>query len=140
MRHAVLTCKHHTHLRWFCKDIAFSDKGGYNGCRNIFFDGTPTDKGLYSDGSGLDCTTIDKNGDIVPECECPTRDLIRAPEDLDVLKSFAKKYPDAGYDKELALLEKVDRSSEPYDDVEAMPEDHPQDALDAEELGGIRDA
>ena len=61
MRHVILTCKNHDQLRWTCKEIAFSDAGGYNGSRNIFYKG-------------------DKS-----ECSCPSRDLVRAPEDADEL-------------------------------------------------------
>lgn len=87
MRHVILTCKNHPDLRWSCKDIAFQDGYGYNGMRRIFFNGTPSDKGMYSDGSGLDCTMLykDEKGNvtgIVKECQCPPTDLIRAPEDV----------------------------------------------------------
>lgn len=75
----ILTCKNHLNLRWSCKDIAWSN-GHYNGSRNIFFNGTSSGKGMYSDGSGLDCTQI-KNGKIVEECSCPSSELILAPED-----------------------------------------------------------
>ena len=61
MRHVILTCKNHDQLRWTCKEIAFSDAGGYNESRNIFYQG-------------------DKS-----ECSCPSRDLVRAPEDADEL-------------------------------------------------------
>lgn len=83
MRHVILTCKNHPNLRWGCKEIAFSDEGGYNGSRNIFFRGEPSGKGMYSDGSGLDCTTFfpDRTNPIVQECDCPSGDLIRALED-----------------------------------------------------------
>jgi hypothetical protein len=83
MRHVILTCKHHPNLRWACKEIAFSDAHGYNGTRNIFFNGEPTGAGMYSDGSGLECSTY-INGRIIEECNCPASDLIRAPEDKDV--------------------------------------------------------
>lgn len=79
MRHRILTCKNHLHLRWSCKDIAW-DVGGYNGLRHIFFNGTPSGKGMFSDGSGLDCTYF-KDGKSIIECDCPTTDLILAPED-----------------------------------------------------------
>lgn len=83
MRHVVLTCKHHPNLRWSCKEIAFDDGYGYNGCRNIFFMGEPTGKGMHSDGSGLDCNTYfpERDNPIVKECDCSPSDLIRAPED-----------------------------------------------------------
>lgn len=80
MRHVILTCKNHPNLRWSCKEIAFSDGYGYNGSRNIFFNGEPTGKGMFADGSGLDCDTF-VNGQWIEECKCSARDLIRAPED-----------------------------------------------------------
>lgn len=85
MRHVILTCKNHPELRWSCKEIAFSDDLGYNGMRNIFFDGIPDETGMYADGSGLSCTTV-KDGKIIKECTCPSEDLIRAPEDALVKK------------------------------------------------------
>lgn len=86
MRHVILTCRHHTNLRWACKEIAFTDAHGYNGSRNIFFKGEPTGKGMYHDGSGLDCDIYfpGRVDPIVQECSCSARDLIRAPEDKDV--------------------------------------------------------
>ncbi len=83
MRHVILTCKNHPNLRWGCKEIAFSDIGGYNGSRGIFFRGEPTGKGMYEDGSGLDCSEFfpERADHIVRECSCPPSDLIRAPED-----------------------------------------------------------
>ena len=83
MRHVILTCKNHLNLRWGCKDIAFTDGYGYNGSRNIFFKGEPSGKGMYEDGSGLDCTDYfpDRAEPVVRECDCPATDLIRAPED-----------------------------------------------------------
>lgn len=80
MRHRILTCKNHPELRWSCKDIAWTDGCGYNSSRNLFFGGTPSGKGMYSDGSGLDCIKV-KDGSIVAECECPSSDLILAEED-----------------------------------------------------------
>ena len=64
MRHVILTCTNHDHLRWTCKEIAFSDGGGYDGTRNIFYWGSD------------------------PECSCSRRDLVRAPEDAEVLVSI----------------------------------------------------
>lgn len=85
MRHVILTCKNHPELRWSTKGCAFSDEGGYNGSRNIFFKGTPTGEGMYSDGSGLNCSQLIKKEDgtmeTVHECSCSSRDLVRAPED-----------------------------------------------------------
>jgi hypothetical protein len=79
MKHRILTCKNHPNLRWSCKDIAWS--GHYNGMRNIFFNGTPSGDGMYSDGSGLNCSMFDKDNVYVEECSCPSSDLILAPED-----------------------------------------------------------
>ena len=73
MRHVILTCENHRCLRWSCKEIAVTD-GRYNGQRNIFFLGTPSGEGMYSDGSGLRCKAT-------TECECSPRSLIVAPED-----------------------------------------------------------
>lgn len=80
MRHRILTCKNHPDLRWSCKDVAWTDDHGYNNRRYLFFNGTPSGKGMYSDGSGLDCTKI-KSDTIVEECKCPAADLILAEED-----------------------------------------------------------
>ncbi len=87
MRHVILTCKNHPELRWSCKEIAFSDEGGYNGSRNIFFNGIPSKKGMFEDGSGLDCTHLRDDGSVVLECECPASALIRAEEDELVRRS-----------------------------------------------------
>jgi len=83
MRHSILTCKNHPHLRWSCKHVAFSERGGYNGSRSIFFNGEPTGMGMFSDGSGLDCSAFfpDRENPVVVECSCPASDLILAPED-----------------------------------------------------------
>lgn len=78
VRHRILTCKNHPELRWSCKDIAWS--GFYNGCRSIFFNGVSTGK-MFSDGSGLECNHVDKDGKYILECKCPASDLILAPED-----------------------------------------------------------
>ena len=89
MRHVILTCKNHPNLRWSCKEIAFTPGVGYNGARNIFFNGISTGK-MHSDFSGLQCTMID--GDkIVRECSCPPSDLILAPEDYLVVMFYGKK-------------------------------------------------
>ena len=76
----ILTCKNHLNLRWSTKEIAWT--GGYNGCRNIFFMGEPTGKGMYRDRSGVDCDIYfpDRADPIVAECPCPASDLILAPE------------------------------------------------------------
>lgn len=81
MIHRILTCKNHPHLRWSCKDIAWS--GFYNGSRNIFFMGEPSGEGMYPDNSGLDCSTYFSNRvqPCVYECSCQAGDLILAPED-----------------------------------------------------------
>jgi hypothetical protein len=86
MRHVLLTCKNHPNLRWGCKEIAFTDEGGYNGERNIFFWGEPSGKGLHHDGSGIDCDIYfpDREDPIIRECQCPASDLIRAPEDSSI--------------------------------------------------------
>lgn len=75
MRHRILTCKNHPHLRWSTKDCAWTEGAGYNGSRSIFYSGTPTGQGMYGDGSGLHCQYTE------PECSCPATDLILAPED-----------------------------------------------------------
>lgn len=80
MRHRILTCKKHPDLRWSCKEITWTDGAGYNHKRNLFFNGTPSGKGLHSDGSGVDCIYV-KDGVVVEECKCPASDLILAPED-----------------------------------------------------------
>ena|ERR1700757_5319570 len=86
MRHVILTCRNHTNLRWSCKEEAVcrttvGEPAGYTGSRNIFFKGQPTDKGMYSDFSGLDCSQVTPEGKIIVECDCPASDLIIAPED-----------------------------------------------------------
>jgi hypothetical protein len=86
MIHRILTCKNHPDLRWSTKDIAWTTtneetgEGCYNGARNIFFKGTPSGRGMYSDGSGLDCTFV-KDGRVFSECDCSPRFLMLAPED-----------------------------------------------------------
>lgn len=80
MRHRILTCKNHSELRWNCKEIAWTEGHGYNGSRSLFFGGTPSGRGIFDDGSGLDCTKI-KDKTFVEECSCPASDLILAPED-----------------------------------------------------------
>lgn len=80
MKHRIMTCKNHPDLRWSCKHIAWSDGHGYNGSRAIYFRGTPSGKGMFSDNSGLDCIRV-KNGIVIEECSCSVRDLILAPED-----------------------------------------------------------
>jgi hypothetical protein len=81
MRHVILTCTNHPNLRWSCKEIAVSN-GKYNGIRNIRFLGEPSGKGMYADGSGLDCTTLG-----VEECLCNGMDtFVIAPEDKLVTK------------------------------------------------------
>lgn len=93
MRHVILTCVNHPLLRWSTKEIAVSSNGKYNGARQIFFNGTPTGKGMFADGSGLDCTQhkpiTDAEGKVTgyewfSECSCPATDLCVAPEDAEV--------------------------------------------------------
>lgn len=72
MRHRILTCKNHPHLRWSCKSEAWS--GYYNGARNIFYSGTGTGE-MHGDKSGEKCQHLE------PECQCPASDLILAPTD-----------------------------------------------------------
>jgi hypothetical protein len=82
MRHVILMCKNHPHLRWNTKEIAWSTRpdgtGYYNGCRNIRFAGVSAGQ-MYRDGSGLDCTWFDSlTGEYVHECDCPVSDLVLA--------------------------------------------------------------
>ncbi len=72
MRHVHLTCLHHPNLRWTCKSIATSKHGGYNGCRNIFFQGDVTR--INTDGYYI-------HAEGVSECKCPPSDLILAPDE-----------------------------------------------------------
>lgn len=92
--HRILTCRNHPNLRWSCKDEAISN-GGYNGTRRLFFDGEPTGEGLYSDASGLNCSTFapirNDEGLVtgykhITECSCPVSDLVIAPEDELILR------------------------------------------------------
>lgn len=99
MAHRILTCKNHPNLRWSTKPEAWS--GFYNGSRNIFFNGEPDGKGMYSDGSGLSCTRV--IGDrYVEECSCNSDLLILAPEDALVVGSWNgwKWSQERGYYKE----------------------------------------
>lgn len=80
MNHVLLTCKHHRDLRWFCKEIAFTPGVGYNGSRNIFFEGAAVDKCLVEDGRSIQALWPDKS--IVRECECPPTDLILVEETI----------------------------------------------------------
>jgi hypothetical protein len=91
MRHRILTCRNHPGLRWSCKDIAWTPAAGqvpghYNGCRNIQFRGMPSGEGMFSDGSGLDCTMAHLDLTPVEECDCPSTDLVLAPEDASVVE------------------------------------------------------
>lgn len=90
MRHVILTCKNHPRLRWSCKECAVNQDGSYNGSRSIFFNGVPSGRGMYQDGSGLHCTKIVESRDaegkitdmqLVEECTCGPGDLTFAPED-----------------------------------------------------------
>ena len=81
MNHVHLTCKNHPNLRWQCKSIAYSEGYGYNGSRNIFFNGelavNPSDRSWpYRDQA----VGKDGNWHSVPECSCPPTDLVLAPE------------------------------------------------------------
>ena len=88
MSHRILTCKNHTNLRWSTKQEAWS--GYYNGSRNIFFNGEPDGRGMFSDGSGLHCSMFfpDREDKFVRECSCPSKDLILAPEDALVIGTW----------------------------------------------------
>jgi hypothetical protein len=73
MKHVHLTCKKHSTLRWHCKEIAYTNGEGYNGTRNIFFEG---EAGKENE--------VDKhwkvvNGDLVNtlECDCPSSLLVK---------------------------------------------------------------
>jgi hypothetical protein len=96
MRHVILTCKNHPNLRWSTKACACNEGGApgdpalYNSTRGIFFNGEPSGRGMYADNSGLDCTTVIDIHDLedkitstrfVYECECPSSQLVIAPED-----------------------------------------------------------
>jgi len=87
VKHRILTCKNHPDLRWSVKEIAWSggDDGAYNGARNLHFMGVPSGRGMFTDGSGLDCDRIIDNK-FVPECPCPLDDLVIAPEDKLVIE------------------------------------------------------
>ena len=83
MRHRILACKHHPHLRWSCKEVAVNSDGSYNGARNIFYNGIPTGS-WHPDGSGINCTTWDDVHKIpILECSCPASDLTFAPEEAE---------------------------------------------------------
>jgi hypothetical protein len=69
MRHVLLTCRNHPHLRWMCKEIAVNKDGSYNGARNIFYLGTST-----PEHSGFDARFTE------PECSCKPSELTFAPE------------------------------------------------------------
>ena len=84
MRHRILTCKNHPELRWSTKDIAWEARG-YNGMRSLFFEGISKGQ-MFSDGSGLDCTTVREDGSIVRECDCSVASLVLAPEDAQVVQ------------------------------------------------------
>jgi hypothetical protein len=73
MRHVTLCCKKHQQLRWNCKSIAYTPGKGYNGQRNIFFQGRKVEQ-------GTSLTTEHRNS-LVPECDCPPSELTLAPED-----------------------------------------------------------
>jgi hypothetical protein len=58
---------------------------GYNGLRRLFYNGKPSGDGMFTDGSGLHTTWVNDDGTPVRECDCPTSNLILAPEDKDVI-------------------------------------------------------
>lgn len=89
MRHVILTCENHLNLRWSCKEIAVTN-GKYNGSRLIFFNGEPDGHGMFSDNSGLSCSTyfIGRENPVVKECDCHSSKLCIAPEDS-LVKSMA---------------------------------------------------
>lgn len=72
MRHVLLTCLNHPHLRWHCKEIAVDSLGRYNGCRSIFYIGP-----------------VVKIADVPEEkeCSCPPEQLRFAPEELERQKT-----------------------------------------------------
>lgn len=85
MRHRILTCKNHPHLRWSTKNVAWSVRedgtGYYNGSRNIFFTGFVGGQ-MHRDQSGVDTVLIDPlTRDLAQECACPASDLVLAHED-----------------------------------------------------------
>lgn len=94
MRHVSITCKNHPHLRWSCKEIAWTN--GYNGSRRIIFlgrvkldpEGIPI---LYHDKSGTSCEQVTYNGDLIEECSCSAKDLIKSPEDEVIEKAYQAK-------------------------------------------------
>ena len=91
MAHRILTCKNHPKLRWSTKTEAWA--GFYTGARNIFFKGEPTEKGMYHDNSGLDCSIYfkERTDPIVTECPCDSSSLVLAPEDSLVDASWNKE-------------------------------------------------
>ena len=91
MRHVILTCNNHDHLRWTCKEIAFSDVGGYNGSRNIFY----------------------KSDE--PECSCPSRDLVRAPEDANQLVQILINGAWVGVRQDSAILARYNAACSAYE-------------------------
>ena len=84
-QHINLTCPNHPHLRWSCKDVAWSDHGDgtghFNGSRHIFFGGFVGGQ-MHRDRSGVDTILMDPlTGDYARECSCPASDLVLAYED-----------------------------------------------------------
>lgn len=84
MRHVILTCKNHPHLRWSCKEIAWGSCG-YNGLRQLCFDGFTTGR-LFDDDSGFETRWVSM-GVVAQECLCPASDLVLAPEESCLLTS-----------------------------------------------------
>ena len=78
-------CRNHQHLRWSCKDIAWTvhpdGTGHYNGARSIFFGGFVGGQ-MHRDNSGVDTIYVDPlTGEFARECDCEASDLVLAFED-----------------------------------------------------------
>ena len=82
MEHVLLHCLNHPFLYWFCKDIAVSESGQYNGARNIFFAGAKSNE-LPPDIGEPMVRTMPDGIRVVSECQCKT-DLLRRCEDLTI--------------------------------------------------------
>jgi hypothetical protein len=80
IRHINLTCKNHRELRWTCKEVAWTDGEGYNGSRNVFFEGHIYDTLAYKEGTYADRVKAHMTKS-VPECNCPIKNWILAPEE-----------------------------------------------------------
>lgn len=82
MRNLTLTCKNHPELRWQTKEGAIElgaaipgSPANYNGRWNLYFVGVAIAATKDYAVTGLD-------GSAVEECNCPTRTLLIAPEDI----------------------------------------------------------